>query len=272
MNIGELCTRIELPEVVTEQVLVYEKQIDFVQIKEVIEQMNHSETWEQAIAAINDTLSPDETGLKMLTCQLYAACHTFDRYKNMGISEEIFRDTMKFFTRFVIAYHKTYDEYRYVWGWWAVRQISMQEFRIGELEYERMVQDGKNVISVHIPSDASLAKPDLRKSYVEARTFFETFYPDFAKADMVCGSWFLAPTLKKLLPENSKIIQFQNMFDITSQEEDNPGVLDWVYGRRDIPFENLPEETSLQRKLKKHLLNGQKVEWTNGTLKAEPFL
>jgi hypothetical protein len=190
----------------------------------------------------------------------------------MGISNDIYIGTMKFFSRFLYYYNKIYGEYKYVWGWWAVRQISMREFRIGDLEYEMIIQEDKKLISIHIPSDADMTSSNLRKSYLKARDFFATYYPEFAETDMICGSWLLAPALKKLLPESSKIIQFQNSFQITSQEDDSPGFLDWVYGRRDIPFENLPEETSLQRKLKPYLINGGKIEWTNGTLISNPFI
>jgi hypothetical protein len=190
----------------------------------------------------------------------------------MGISDDIYVGTMKFFSRFLYYYNKIYGEYKYVWGWWAVRQISMQEFRIGDLEYEMTIQDDKKLISIHIPSDADMDSSNLRKSYLEARDFFAKYYPEFAKVDMFCFSWLLAPSLKKLLPGSSKILQFQNSFQLTSQEDDSPSFLDWVYGRRDIPFENLPEKTSLQRKLKPYLLNGGKIELANGTLIANPFL
>lgn len=71
---------------------------------------------------------------------------------------------------------------------------------------------------------------------------------------MICGSWLLAPALKKLLPENSRILRFQKSFVLTSQEADSPGALDWVYGRRDIPFADIPEDTFLQRRLKEYFL------------------
>jgi len=272
MQISELCNLIDVPKAVQDMIVRYENEIDFTNIEAEMTQMNTPEAWEKAIEGLTEFLAPDEKGLRLLTCQLHAACNTYEKYKDMGISEDIFIETMKFFSRFLYCYKKIYGEYKYVWGWWAVRQISMQEFRIGDLEYEMTIQDDKKLISIHIPSDAHMATSNLRKSYLDARNFFEKYYPDFAKADMICGSWLLAPALKKLLPDNSRIIQFQNSFVLTSQENDSPGFLDWIYGRRDIPFENLPEETSLQRKLKHYLLNGGKVEWANGTLIPNPFL
>ncbi len=271
MQISELCNLIDLPEVVKDEVIKYEKEIDFTSIEPEMALMNNSTTWERAIEELTKLIAPDETGLKLLTCQLYAVCNTYEKYKDMGISDDIFIDTMKFFSRFINFHNKVYGQYNYVWGWWSVRLISMQEFRIGELEYEMIIQDDKKLISIHIPSDADMTSSKLRKSYLKAREFFDKFYPEYAKVDMICGSWLLAPALKKLLPENSKILMFQKSFELTSQEDDSPGFLDWVYGRRDIPFESLPEQTSLQQKLKQYLLNGGKVEWANGTLISNPF-
>jgi hypothetical protein len=263
---------IDIPKEVRETIIKYDKEIDFKSIQKEMNQMNDPKTWENAIAGLNEFFAPDEDGFKMLTCQLHVACNIYEKYKRMGISDDIYIETMKFFSRFLYSHNKIYGVYKYVWGWWAVRQVSMQEYRIGELEYEMTIQDDKKLISMHIPSDVNMNRVNLRKSYLDACDFFEKYYPEFAKAEMVCGSWLLAPALKKLLPDNSKIIQFQNSFKITSKEDDSPGILDWVYGRRDIPFDNLPEETSLQRKLKNYLLNGGKVEWANGTLMSDPFL
>lgn len=272
MQINELCKLIDIPEVIQEIVVKYEKEIDFECISNEMAQMNDPISWEKALEGLNKYLAPDEDGLKILACQLHAACCTYERYQEMGISDDIYIGTMKFFSRFLYHYNKIYGEYKYVWAWWAVRQISMQEFRIGDLEYEMTIQDNRKLISIHIASDSDMTSSNLRKSYLEAREFFANYYPEFAKVDMICGSWLLAPSLKKLLPDNSKIIQFQNSFQWTSQEDDSNGFLDWVYGRRDIPFENLPEDTSLQRKLKPYLLNGGKIEWANGTLISNPFL
>ena len=272
MKINELCNMIDMPEVVREKLIKHENEIDFAGIETEITKMNNVDTWEEEREKLTAFLAPDENGLKMLTCQLHEVCNRYKEYKDMGISDDIFIDTMKFFSRFLYAYNKIFGEYQYVWAWWAVRQITMQEFRIGELEYEMMVQNDKKVIGVHIPSDANMESVNLKKSYLDARDFFGKFYPDYADADMICGSWLLAPALKKLLPEDSRIIQFQKSFVLTSQEADSPGILDWVYGRRDIPFADLPEETSLQRKLKQYLINGGKVEWANGTLAADPFV
>lgn len=44
--------------------------------------------------------------------------------------------------------------------------------------------------------------------------------------------------------------------------------MEWVFKRRDIPLEDLPEETSLQKNMKAHLLSGGWVGEGMGCLKA----
>lgn len=272
MELIELCNMLEIQKEVQDQLENCVKHIDIQSLKNDIEQMKYPECWKDALDRLNHLLAPDEDGMKILTCQLYCACDAYDEYMRLGIPQEIFIATMKFFTRFLQDYKDRHGCYHYVWAWWAVRQISMVEYRIGELEYEMRVENGKRLIDMHIPADADITTCRLRQSYSDAVEFFKKFYPGFCDAEMVCSSWLLAPSLGNVLPENSKILQFQKSFKITHMDADSPGFMDWVYGSRDIPIKDLPENTSLQKRLKPYLLNNGKIEWASGTLVADPFL
>ncbi|MBE5983754.1 MAG: hypothetical protein E7248_10705 [Paenibacillaceae bacterium] len=271
MDLLELCRMLEIQNEVQEKLIEFEKEIDLNAIKQVTEQMKHKESWESGLRDLKNILAPDEDGLKILTCQLQCVCDVYDEYIKLGISKKIFIDTMKFFTRFLQDYKDRNGSYGYIWSWWAVRQISMVEYRIGVLEYEMRVENDKNLIDIHIPADADMERSSLRESYLQAKEFFEKYYPEFSRADMVCSSWLLAPSLKNVLPENSRILKFQNAFEIQDMDEDSLGFMDWVYGSRDIPIEELPENTSLQRRLKPYLRNNGKIEWTTGKLVSNPF-
>lgn len=271
MKLIELCNMLEIQKEVQEKLMECEKHIDFKGVEKEMEQMKHPECWEGALERLKSLLGSDEDGMKILTCQLECVCDTYAKYEKLGISKEIFITTMKFFPRFLQDHKDRHGSYRYVWAWWVVRQISMVEFRIGELEYEMRMENHKHLIDIHIPADADMTISKLRNSYLEALDFFKKYYPEFIGADMVCSSWLLAPSLKNVLPENSKILQFQKSFDIGIMEDDSLGFMDWIYGSRNIPIEELPEKTSLQRKLKPYLRNGGKIEWTSGTLISNPF-
>lgn len=271
MKINELCNLLEIQNEVIEKVIECEKCIDFKGMEQDIEQMLHPESWEGAIKSLKSLLGSDEDGMKILTCQLLCACDAYSKYDEIGISKEIFIATMKFFTRFLQDHKDRHGSYHYVWAWWAVRQISMVEFRIGELEYEMRMENDRNFIDIHIPADAHITIDKLRNSYLEALDFFEKFYPDFEEVDMVCSSWLLAPSLINVLPENSRILQFQKAFDIEHMEEESLSFMDWVFGSRNIPLEELPEDTSLQRNLKAYLRINGKIELASGKLISNPF-
>ena len=71
----------------------------------------------------------------------------------------------------------------------------------------------------------------------------------------------MVPALTALLPPGSNIVQFQKQFNIKSVDEDSLAFMDWIYQSRDIAYNDLPENTSLQRKVKEHLLSGGKIGW-----------
>ncbi|MBN2221815.1 MAG: DUF5596 domain-containing protein [Vallitaleaceae bacterium] len=274
MFLSELCDLLDIRKDAQRMIMGIEDQLDFTNLVEELEQMRNPNTWNLLLGNRKAALEPDEDGMKILTYQLRMVCLVYDSYKLLGISEEIFVSTMKFFTRFLHDYMDRHGTYRYQWAWWAVRQISMLEFRIGELEYELRTENesAKKIIDIHIPADADISLNKLRESYVRAREFIAKFYPHYIEAEWSCSSWLLAPTLVQVLPTTSKILQFQKSFIITKVDEESIGFMDWVYGRKDIPIDELPEKTLLQRNLKKYLQNQGKIGWTTGTLIAEPFL
>jgi hypothetical protein len=124
-------------------------------------------------------------------------------------------------------------------------------------------------IYIHIPSDACFNKDKLNKSFKDFKDFLENYFPEYMDVDMYCDSWLLAPELKTLLDKESNIIYFQSKFEIIKEEIDSDVFLEWIYLRKDIPFEKLPESTSLQKKVKEHVLEGGKIGWTLGRLKEQ---
>lgn len=178
---------------------------------------------------------------------------------------------MRFLPRFVNESKNEQGKCSFFWGWWFYRQLSLREFRIGELEFEFCEDENGKKISVHIPSDARLERNLLHASVTDAVRFFKKFFPAYADADFYCDSWLLSPALPSLLPANSRILGFQREFDILRWEEDSEAFKDWIYKSRDIPLAQLPEDTSLQRAVKAHLLRGGKIGWALGRLKRSFF-
>jgi hypothetical protein len=69
-----------------------------------------------------------------------------------------------------------------------------------------------------------------------------------------------------MLGEDSNIINFQNRFEIYDEGETGTEFVEWVFKTKSTDYNNLPEETSLQRNLKKHILAGGVIKDAYGRL------
>jgi hypothetical protein len=175
---------------------------------------------------------------------------------------DVFVDTMKCFTRFVQEHFQSYGAYGFDRGFWTTRQISARLFRLGELEYELLQEGEKRSIALHIPSDCRLESALLNESVARAKKFLAAYFPDWQNAPMTCESWLLSPVLKDLLPPDSRILRFQRAFDLTpGSGDEREAVLQWVFRltpaqQENVSLDALPEDTSLQKSMKRFLLSG----------------
>lgn len=263
MNHNELYRLLELPEEVVQALNAYGsgKQDTFsVTIDDLTEHNELIQTLDKLIA---DYVGEDPDGIKILWEELNIAVQSYEKYMQKGIPTHIFADTMKFCRRFLLEYHKTHGCYRFVWGWWFPCQLSLREYRIGALEYELTAD---NCIGIHIPSDADLSLQSVMQSLAGFKDFCRQYEPEWEELEMQCESWMLSPALKDVLHADSNILAFQKLFNIRETDYESMAVLDWVFPGFDKVSEALPEETSLQRNMKKYLLEGNKIGWAKGTL------
>lgn len=251
MALEKLCALIELPDEVIAQVLAVPAVPDG-----ILAQLRTPELWPLGRAELGAFVRPDPDGFGELAGQLQCALKTRENYR---FSQEIFVDTMKCFTRFVMEHMESYGRYGFDRGFWTVRQLSGILFRIGELEYELL----EGEIHLHIPSDAVLEPARLRASWEAARAML-------GEGNMVCRSWLLSPDLVGLLDDDSKILAFQRNFTIHSPAPDD-SFRQWVFKDPNLPDAALPEATTLQRRLKVFLLAGNTFRDARGRLHDEPF-
>lgn len=222
-----------------------------------------------------------ENGIAELAVMLAAASHTRKHYRAMNISDQIYLDTMGCFRRFLDETKNNTGDWKFDRAFWTWRQTAGCLFRLGTLEFEytKCYQDtipnvSKNdmLISVHIPSDAKLTKENLSHSYNEMNQFYwrnenAVCYNGNPKA-VVCHTWLLSPNLLKFLREDSNIRSFAADYEILETDADNSGCLEWLFqGMTDL--ETLPENTSLQKEVKKYLLQGGFIGHGLGRLKRE---
>lgn len=189
--------------------------------------------------------------------------------------EDIFIHTVSDFSSFVRFYKEATGEEGYGKGAWPMHYAEARIFRLGEFEFE-IISDGTDKrVEIHIPEGADLCPEQLSKSLVLKDEFFKRYLPEWNDIRIECASWMLSPVLKDILSEGSRILWFQSMFDIFDTEPDNNFYLQFVFDLEYIQWCNgydlakLPEKTSLQRKLKRFVLNGGKPGIARGWLKEE---
>ncbi len=255
-----LLQELNIPQVMLPALLTCEHTLEGYMDK--IHDLTDPKTAENAFLELAGLLEKDS--MTMLACYMKSAELTREKYREMGISDEIFLATMGCFSRFLGETLRRTGHLEFDRSFWTWRQVSMRLFRIGELEFEIMPKE--KVISLHIPSDSRITPENVTRSLHMGREFLKKFYPFTRFWPMGCESWLLSPQLGKLLKKDSNIRSFQQRFWILKRE-DHEDCLEWLFAVPDgTPYEELPEKTSLQRSVKAHLLSGGKIGGAMGLL------
>lgn len=257
-----LLNELKLPEAAVRRL---ERLEDLARIhKDLIEGLTRTADAESSYKALEKVLDGDD--MAMLACQLHAACLTRGYYREKGIADRVFLDTMGCFSRFLRETEHRTGKLCFDRGWWSYRQLSMRLFRIGQLEYELVAEP--LVISLHIPSDALLTAEAVDASLAEARVFLRDHFPAYAYAPIGCESWLLSPSLRPYLGPDSRIRALQDRFEVTHADPEPKDVWEWLFRvPEETPVGELPEGTSLQRSVKQHLLAGGSIGVARGTMK-----
>lgn len=249
----QLCKRICMPGEAARRLLDMDKMLPDPACRQLLRQES---CWEEGLKTLRQELGDDPDGWKELCCMLRCAVEAKADFDRLGLSEDIYVDTMGCFSRFVREHMESYGRYGFDRGFWTVRQVSCRLLRIGQLEYELVVRSGAPMISLHIPTDVLLQRELLDESLREAWKVIGACFPDYQNVSAYCHSWLLSPALQALLPENSRILQFQKRFSVTALDQPCDDVIQWVFKNPTLAPEQYPENTSLQRKLKAFLLGG----------------
>lgn len=269
MNIVALCDKIELQPYVKKRVLSFIEDFDFRTVDELQKDYLIYKNMNEALARTRIILAKDADGIKILSCMLKASLDAYGIYQEKEIPDDIYFATMRCFTRFIDETYKMTGKLCFDRYWWTTRQVGCHLFRIGELEYEIKNTDKDVVIGIHIPSDADFSPLAVEKSLQDAYKFFMKYYPSLSDAEYRCRSWLLDSQLKSMLGRNSNILDFQNRFEILDEGEAETEFIEWLYNTKSTDYSTLPENTSLQINVKKHLLAGGVIRSAYGRIKEK---
>jgi hypothetical protein len=148
---------------------------------------------------------------------------------------------------------------------WMTAHFRGVIYRTGRLLFER-ITDGEPALGVHIPR-GKLTPQLCDESFVAAKEFFATHYPDEPYKYATCTSWVLDPQLEEYLPPDSNIVQFARRFTlepIGDRRPEDDETVHAIFAKRRTA--DLPRNTTLERAVLRHLDSGRHWYYRTGRL------
>lgn len=159
--------------------------------------------------------------------------------------------------------------------------------QIGSLQYELnsfyedltptddIPKKGEMFIALHIQRNQILTPAAIDDSLNQAPNLINKYFPETLSVKplyFACSSWLLSKQIRPLLPAKSNIKAFQDrfrIFDGNVSEEISSFLFNIV--SKDAPIESFEEKTSLQKAVKKAMLDGTIFHDGIGILKNTKF-
>lgn len=127
---------------------------------------------------------------------------------------------------------------------------------------------GDACLKMHIPKNADVSRSATMAACQNAVRLCREYFPEHGPVGSVyCSSWLLNPRFKEIQGEGSRITQFEECFvKYPDRDPDGHAVFNFVFVRKPEKLEDLQEDTSLQRKLKKIYLEGDCIHTYSGVI------
>ncbi len=221
-------------------------------------------------------------GRKNFLMQLYFLEELSEKYAEKSIPQEIFDST----AQDIVLWTKTWTELR---GYlcqeellWLTHALSFRLFQIGRLQFcmhkadfedaKNEIMLGENILDVHIPAIGPLYRQQCIDSFIQAKEFFDRYFPEFKYRYFTCHSWLLDETLKKYLPPESNILKFQSLYTPVSQDISDDilrYVFRWDIKRADLA--RLEAGKGFSEIIRNAALHGEEFHCTRGIIDKGKF-
>lgn len=233
---------------------------------ELLELFNNN--FDEFEARVKEKDDPNRFALELIT---RFAADSMEKWQNLGIPEDIAIDTMRDITIWSNRYRNRTGKVGLIEWKWFIIHVNAALFRLGRLQFEPILcreditlPDGTfipkdvPVLSVHIPRGDGFTPESIRASFEASKEFFPKY---FGKSydTYVCTSWLLAPQLEGMISETSTIANFRGYFTIYGEILGYSQAEDYVFLNVLEDKTKYAEDTSLQRNLKKFLVDGGEI-------------
>lgn len=146
---------------------------------------------------------------------------------------------------------------------WAAYFINTKLIEVGRLQYEKC----ENHIKIHIPTGEKLEAEKVLNSIRDSKVEIEKYF-NLKNSEYRCDSWLLSNQINAIIDSSSNIAKFYKLFDVKDGPDATKDILNFVFDMQECDnYNDLAETTSLQKLLKKQLLENKELKIGWGKLK-----
>lgn len=124
-------------------------------------------------------------------------------------------------------------------------------------QWEVYLRPGDDFISFHIPEGADISLDSVVSQFKKARQVIKERFPEHKGYDIFGSSWIFDPSLLEIVKPESKIAQLRTIFTLYPVKSNGDSIFSFVFESKPANLEQLPEDSSLRRGLKKMYLEGR---------------
>lgn len=190
-----------------------------------------------------------------------------------GIDPEISRASLADLGQQAWVHRRTFGGFGlHTYGWMRVAW-SGALYWLGRLQFNLTQFDSDWVVSTHIPESGPLTPAAVADSFGRARTFFGKHFADYPTRLFHCSSWLLDPQLTEVLPEESNMVRFQQLWQLRGEgRPSDADAIFFVFRRRgEVDHATLPQDTTLQRAIVDKITQGGHWCSWNGVIDQDQF-
>lgn len=137
--------------------------------------------------------------------------------------------------------------------------ISLEPETVDLSGWEMVLGNQEDVLSVHIPATGKMDYEMCKQSIKEGVAFFRNYFPCYDVKALICSSWLLSNEVKEMLPSQSNIVRFSNLFTRNIAKGHYYLIDKWIFGL-DVEDPLSVEPTStLMRKTQELMKNGGQI-------------
>lgn len=123
--------------------------------------------------------------------------------------------------------------------------------------YTEVVCEGDNLFSIHITNGEPFSIDLIRDSFARADEVVKKYYADLNIKGYIGYSWVFNKHLRDIMGRDTNITMLADLFTVYPFRGGHHGIYEYVFScPANTPYEQLAEKTSMQKAIKKYLLDG----------------